>query len=910
MESDKIISLAGMYQEYFIDYASYVILERAVPALEDGLKPVQRRILHSMKRMDDGRYQKVANIIGHTMQFHPHGDASIGDALVNLGQKELLIDMQGNWGDIRTGDSAAAPRYIEARLSKFALEVVFNPQTTEWQSSYDGRNKEPVHLPVKFPLVLAQGVEGIAVGLSTKILPHNFIELIQASIKILQEKPFRIYPDFLTGGSIDVSDYQDGMRGGKVKVRAKIVKVDKSTLLITELPFGVTTGTMVESIIKATEKGQIKIKKITDNTAQNVEIEIILAPGISPEVTIDALYAFTDCEVSISPNACVIVDSKPLFLPVSEMLKISTMKTKNLLKWELEIKKGELEEKWHMASLEKIFIEKRIYRDIEECENWESVLETIDIGLKKYVSTPEDKVSPDDKRLRLMRDITEEDIIRLTEIKIKRISKYNSFKNDELISNTEDELKQVAFDLEHLTEYTIHYFNDLLEKYGKGRERRTEITTIEEIKATQVIINNAKLYVDKQEGFIGMGIKEGEFVMDCSDIDDVIAFKQDATFQVVRIGDKVFVGKNIIYAAVWKKNDERTTYNLIYVDGESKRTYAKRFQVTGITREKDYDLTMGNPNSKLLYFSVNPNGESEVVSVQLTPGCSARKKVFDFDFGELAIKGRSAGGNIITKFPVRKITFIEKGKSSLGSIKAWMDEVSGRVNTQERGVYLGEFDTGDLMLAVYKNGTYEQKSFEDNMKFEVDQLVSLSKWTSESIVSCIYYEGEREWSMIKRFKIETTTTDERFNFLSEHPQTKLYFASISQEPKVKIHYRKDNKTMEMEVGLAEFIDVKGWKAFGNKLGEFKLTKVIDLTPEIVSSDVQEIKGETDDTIYDEAIDLIDENVEQNFEQPEEINGSDEQADAGTEETVRKNKDKSKKDTDTSFKIGDTIDFDL
>ncbi|HAQ38921.1 MAG TPA: DNA gyrase/topoisomerase IV subunit A, partial [Saprospirales bacterium] len=625
MESDKIISLAGMYQEYFIDYASYVILERAVPALEDGLKPVQRRILHSMKRMDDGRYQKVANIIGHTMQFHPHGDASIGDALVNLGQKELLIDMQGNWGDIRTGDSAAAPRYIEARLSKFALEVVFNPQTTEWQSSYDGRNKEPVHLPVKFPLVLAQGVEGIAVGLSTKILPHNFIELIQASIKILQEKPFRIYPDFLTGGSIDVSDYQDGMRGGKVKVRAKIVKVDKSTLLITELPFGVTTGTMVESIIKATEKGQIKIKKITDNTAQNVEIEIILAPGISPEVTIDALYAFTDCEVSISPNACVIVDSKPLFLPVSEMLKISTMKTKNLLKWELEIKKGELEEKWHMASLEKIFIEKRIYRDIEECENWESVLETIDIGLKKYVSTPEDKVSPDDKRLRLMRDITEEDIIRLTEIKIKRISKYNSFKNDELISNTEDELKQVAFDLEHLTEYTIHYFNDLLEKYGKGRERRTEITTIEEIKATQVIINNAKLYVDKQEGFIGMGIKEGEFVMDCSDIDDVIAFKQDATFQVVRIGDKVFVGKNIIYAAVWKKNDERTTYNLIYVDGESKRTYAKRFQVTGITREKDYDLTMGNPNSKLLYFSVNPNGESEVVSVQLTPGCSARK---------------------------------------------------------------------------------------------------------------------------------------------------------------------------------------------------------------------------------------------------------------------------------------------
>lgn len=911
MEADKNISLSGMYQEYFIDYASYVILERAVPALDDGLKPVQRRILHSMKRMDDGRYQKVANIIGHTMQFHPHGDASIGDALVNLGQKELLIDMQGNWGDIRTGDAAAAPRYIEARLSKFALEVVFNPQTTEWQSSYDGRNKEPVHLPVKFPLVLVQGVEGIAVGLSTKILPHNFVELLQASIKILQEKPFKIFPDFLTGGSIDVSDYQDGMRGGKVKVRAKIVKVDKSTLLITELPYGVTTGSLVESIIKATEKGQIKIKKITDNTAQNVEIEIILAPGISPEVTMDALYAFTDCEVSISPNACVIVDSKPMFLPVSEMLKISTLKTKSLLKWELEIRKGELEEKWHMASLEKIFIEKRIYRDIEECEDWQSVLTTIDAGLRKYVATPEDQHEKGDQRIRLMRNITEEDIIKLTEIRIKRISKYNSFKNDELIAEIEAELKQVAYDLEHLTEFTIAYFQSLLEKYGKGRERRTEITSIEEIKATQVIVNNAKLYMDRQEGFVGMGIKEGEFVMDCSDIDDIIAFKQDGTFQVVRIGDKVFVGKNIIHAAVWKKNDERTTYNLIYVDGESKRTYAKRFQVTAITREKNYDLTLGNPNSKLLYFSANPNGESEVVTIQLTPGCSARKKVFDFDFGELTIKGRAAGGNIVTKFPVRKITFVEKGKSSLGRLKAWIDEVSGRINTQERGLYLGEFDTGDLILAVYKNGTYEQKQFQENLKFDIDQIVALEKWTVDTVVSCIYFEGEREWSMVKRFRIETSTTDERFNFLSEHPQTKLYFASVASEPKANIHYRKDNKTVELDVDLAGFIDVKGWKAYGNKLGEFKITKVTDLTEKTVKNDLSEENSGDQDTGKTGVIEISPTGFDEPVDKPEEeVEPTEPTSKDPSDLLPEQKKNKKPKDSGDTLKIGDTIDFDL
>jgi topoisomerase-4 subunit A len=825
MESDKIISLSGMYKDYFLDYASYVILERAVPSIEDGLKPVQRRILHSMKRMDDGRYQKVANIIGHTMQFHPHGDASIGDALVNLGQKDLLIDTQGNWGDFRTGDSAAAPRYIEARLTKFALEVAFNPQTTQWQLSYDGRNKEPINLPIKFPLVLAQGVEGIAVGLSTRILPHNFIELLKASIKVLEEKPFKLYPDFQTGGIIDVGDYQAGKRGGKIKVRARITKKDKSTLIITELPYGVTTTTLVDSIIKASDKGQIKIKKITDNTAKDVEIEILLAPGISPEVTIDALYAFTNCEVSISANACVITDNKPVFTSVNEILRISTWQTRDLLRQELEIKKGELEEKWHMASLEKIFIEKRIYRDIEECENWECVLETIDKGLKKYVSTPSDEAAPDDPRLRLKRDITEEDIVRLTEIRIKKISKYNSFKNDELILEIEEELKQVHFDLENLTDYTIRYFQSLLEKYGAGKERKTEITNLEEIMARQVIINNTKLYVNPHEGFIGTNVREGEFVSDCSDIDDIIVFKKDGTFQVVRIGEKVFVGKDIIHTAVWRKGDNRTTYNLIYVDGKNARTMAKRFQVTAITREKDYDLTAGNPNSRILYFSANPNGESEVVNVQLTPGSKARKKVFDFDFGEMSIKGRSANGNIVTKYPVKKISFIEKGKSSLGRINLWMDEVSGRVNTQERGKFLGAFDTGDLILAIYKNGTYEQKEMAKNLKFEVNQLMEIGKSTAETVISCIYFEGEKGWTMVKRFRIETSTLDEPFAFLSEHPDTKLYYASLEEKPEVRYAFRSGKSTLEKELDIGQFIDVKGWKALGNKLGEFKITKV-------------------------------------------------------------------------------------
>ena len=917
METDKIISLSGMYKDYFLDYASYVILERAVPSIHDGLKPVQRRILHSMKRMDDGRYQKVANIIGHTMQFHPHGDASIGDALVNLGQKDLLIDTQGNWGDYRTGDSAAAPRYIEARLNKFALEVAFNPQITEWQLSYDGRNKEPIHLPIKFPLVLAQGVEGIAVGLSTRILPHNFIELCQASIKVLQNKPFKIYPDFLTGGSIDVAEYQAGRRGGKVKIRAQIEKKDKSTLLITELPYSITTTTLVDSIIKASEKGQIKIKKITDNTAKDVEIEIELAPGISPEVTIDALYAFTNCEISISPNACVIIDNKPVFTNVNEILRISTLHTRDLLGRELEIKKSELEERWHMASLEKIFIEKRIYRDIEECEDWESVLVAIDAGLKKYVSTPSDHPDELDTRLRLKRDITEEDIVKLTEIRIKKISKYNSFKNAELIAQIEEELKQVQYDLDHLTDFAINYFDKLIEKYGAGKERLTEITSLEEIKAKQVIVNNTKLYVHREEGFIGMNVKDGEFVGECSDIDDIIVFRKDGHFMVVRIGEKVFVGKDIIHAAVWRKDDDRTTYNLLYVDGKTARTMAKRFQVTAITRDKDYDLTMGTPNSKLLYFSANPNGESELINIQLTPGSKARNKIFDFDFGDLSIKGRNANGNIVTKYPVRKVSFLSKGKSSLGRIKYWMDEVSGRLNTETRGRYLGSFDTGDLILTIFKNGTYEQKTPDKHLKFDVGQLITIGKWTPETVVSCVYFEGEKAWTMVKRFMIETSTLDEPFSFLSDHPDTRLYFASLEESPILLYTFRADKETHEKELDLKEFIDVKGWKALGNKLGDFKITKLSSVHPQ---AETAETDKDPLNSIDEEGRDDVDVKEADNMPKPEikELKGapsdtSKETKKPSTKPSAKKEKPKitpPKKDKGDQYNIGDTIEFDF
>jgi topoisomerase IV subunit A len=830
---DNVVTLKGMYEDYFLDYASYVILERAVPAIEDGLKPVQRRILHAMREMDDGRYHKVANIIGQTMQYHPHGDAAIGDALVNLGQRDLLIDCQGNWGDVRTGDGAAASRYIEARLSKFALEVAFNPQTTDWQLSYDGRKKEPIVLPMKFPLLLAQGVEGIAVGLATKVLPHNFIELIKASIKILQDKKVRIYPDFPTGGLIDVTDYNDGQRGGRVKVRARIEQLDKATLAIRDLPFGVTTVALIDSIVKATDKGKIKIKKVVDNTAQEVEILIELAPGISPDVTMDALYAFTSCEVSISPNACVIINDRPHFLTVEEILKTSTDNTRRLLGLELEIRKHELEEKLHFASLEKIFIEKRIYRDIEECETWEAVIQAIDAGLRKYVIVPGEKAQKNDKRIHLLRDITEEDIIRLTEIKIKRISKYNSFKADELIANLEEELTQVKHHLAHLTEYAVAYFEGLLEKYGKGRERRTVITTFDNIQATEVVANNAKLYVNRAEGFIGFGLKKDEFVCDCSDIDDIIVFRRDGKFQVSRITDKVFVGKDIIHVDVWKKGDERTTYNMAYMDGEDGRSYVKRFNVTAITRDREYDLTTGGKGSKTLYFSANPNGEAEVITVHLTQGARARIKVFDFDFGTLDIKGRTSKGNLLSRYPVRKITLKEVGKSTLGAMEVWMDEVSGRLNTDNRGVFLGAFDTGDQLMVLYKDGAYDvvDMNLEMTRKFDPKEIIHIGKFNPETVISAVYFEGERGWTMVKRFRIETNSSDQRFVFITEHKNSKLLYASVAEAPRVKYSMMVKGKKIQGEVDIADFIDVKGWKAIGNKLSDYKLIAVKEVAHE-------------------------------------------------------------------------------
>lgn len=831
--ADKVITLNGMYQDYFLDYASYVILERAVPAIEDGLKPVQRRILHSMKEMDDGRYHKVANIIGQTMQFHPHGDAAIGDALVNLGQKDLLIDTQGNWGDVRTGDRAAAARYIEARLTKFALEVAFNGDTTEWQVSYDGRKKEPISLPMKFPLLLAQGVEGIAVGLSTKLLPHNFVELIKASIQVLKGKKPELYPDFQTGGFVDVRDYQDGHRGGKVRVRAKIVKIDNKTLAIQELPYGVTTEGMIESIVKANEKGKIKVKKINDNTAKDVEIAIELLPGISPDVTIDALYAFTDCEVSISPNACVIIDNKPHFLTVSECLRISTENTKELLRMELEIKKAELEGKWHFASLEKIFIENRIYHKIEECESWEEVMTTIDTELKRYTVTPSMEAINGDTRIRLMRDISDDDITRLTEIRIKRISKYNKFAADDLITNLETEIEQVKHDLAHLVEYAVAYFEELLRKYSKGRERRTEIVVFDSIQATKVVANNSKLYVNRADGFIGTGLKKDEFVSDCSDIDDIIVFRKDGKFQVVRVADKTFVGKDIIHIAVWNKADDRTTYNMAYADGKDGTAYVKRFNVTAITRDKEYDLTAGNTNSKVLYFTANPNGESEVINVKLSQGCKAKIKVFDYDFSELEIKGRSSKGNIMTKYPVVKISQKEAGKSTLGARQIWFDDITTRLNTDGRGRLLGEFDTGDAILVLNIDGTYEMTDYELTNRYEMKNIVYIGKFSSQQIINAMHFDGNKGWTMVKRFKIETIKLNEKFSYLSDHKNSKLLHVSVADAPRLQYSMKINGKKMNGELNLAEWVEVKGWKAMGNKVSDQLLTNIKEIEISII-----------------------------------------------------------------------------
>ena len=880
--------LKGMFKKYFIDYASYVILERAVPEVRDGLKPVQRRIMHSLFQKDDGRYHKVANLIGHCMQYHPHGDAAIGDALVNLGQKELLIDCQGNWGDMRTGDRAAAPRYIEARLTPFAKEVLFNKDTTEWQLTYDGRNEEPVALPAKFPLLLAMGTEGIAVGLSTRILPHNFQELIEGCIKILKGKKVKIYPDFLTGGLMDVSDYKQGKRGGRVKVRARIEQKDKKHLVIKDIPYSLTTSSLIDSIVKAGDKGLIKIKRIVDNTAKDVEILIELAPGVSPEVTMDALYAFSNCEVSISPNACVIIDGVPKFTSVDELLRIDTERTRSLLGWELDIKLEDLRNKWFYASLEKIFISKRVYRDIEECESWEEVIDAVRSGMYQYIKSPENQKPAKGVELEISENITEEHIQKLTEIRIKRISKYNEFKAEENIRGLEDEIQETLHHIEHLTDYTIAYFESLLKRYGDGRERKTEITGFEDIKATRVVANNAKLYVNYKDGFIGYGLKKDEFVTDCADIDDIIVIRRDGKMLVTRIDEKSFVGKDILLANVWKKSDDRTTYNLLYKDGKTGNTYAKRFQVNSITRDKEYDLTTGEKGSRVMYLSENPNGEAEVLTIYLSPACKARNKVFDFDFSEIMIKGRQSKGNIATKYPVRRVNLKEVGKSTLGAIEYWMDENSGRINTEERGQYIGEFDTGDSVLAIYKDGTYEISEIDETSRFVVEDLILIEKFDPETTVNVIYYEGEKKWTMVKRFNIETSSTDTRFQFVSDHRSTQLLYVDTMKRPLIKYSFKEGKQKSEEQIDIVDFIDVKGWRALGNRLHDGK----------VLSVELLENKDSEEPESDDNNKEVKNKEEEKKKEKPASSNTK----------TSKSKENKSQKEEDLT--PGDTIDFDL
>lgn len=820
---EKITAVGGLYQDWFLDYASYVILERAVPNLADGLKPVQRRILHSMKEMDDGRYNKVANIIGNTMKYHPHGDQSIGDALVQLGQKDILIDCQGNWGNTLTGDSAAAPRYIEARLSKFAGHVVFNPKTTEWLASYDGRNKEPVTLPVKFPLLLAQGAEGIAVGMACKILPHNFNELIDASIAILRGKKVEIFPDFPNGGMADFSNYNDGLRGGKVRIRAKVAKLDNKTLMVTEIPYGTTTSSLIESIIKANDKGKIKVKKIEDNTSAIAEIVIHLAPGVSPDKTIDALYAFTDCEVSISPNASVIDNDVPRFLGASQLLKISTDNTVQLLKRELEIKKAELEEQWHFASLEKIFIEKRIYRLIEEEETWEGVIDAIDKGLKPHIK-------------HLKRKVTVEDITRLTEIRIKRISKFDSFKADELIARIEAELEEIQKNLDNLIEFAIEYFKDLKKRFGEGRDRKTEIRTFDTIQARKVIIANKKLYVDLEEGFIGWNLKKAEYIADCSEIDNVIVFFDTGKMLITPIAEKKFVGKGIVYCGVWKNGDKRTIYHMMYQDGLGGPVMMKRFFVNAGTRDTEYDLTRGTKKSKLVYFSVHPNGERELVTVHLRPRPHLKRLRFDIDFGEMLIKSRTAAGNRVTKELVSKVTQKEVLGSTLGARKIWYDEVVKRLNDEGRGKFLGEFKGNDKLLTLYQSGQYRLSTFDLSTHFE-DDMIHIEKWHPERPITCVYYEPERDIHLVKRFLCEITT-DKMVSFLPETEGVRMDVVSTAYQPEINIVYNKLLKATknlpDKRLDLSEFIDVKGMKALGNQLTKLK-TKEIQLVGPIEGS---------------------------------------------------------------------------
>jgi len=800
--------IGGQYKTWFLDYASYVILERAVPAIEDGLKPVQRRILHAMKEMDDGRFNKVANIIGQSMQYHPHGDASIGDALVNMGQKDLLIETQGNWGDVRTGDEAAASRYIEARLSKFALEVAFNAKTTDWALSYDGRKNEPVTLPMKFPLLLAQGAEGIAVGLATKILPHNFCELIDASIKYLRGKKFEILPDFQTGGTMDASNYSEGVRGGKVRVRAIIEEQDKKTLLIKSVPYGVTTTQLMESIVKANDQGKIKVKKVTDHTAADVEIIVELAPGISPDITIDALYAFTDCEVSISPNCCVIVTNKPQFLKVSELLKTATDNTKDLLKRELEIKLAELQEKWHYTSLEKIFFEEKIYKELEKKhETWDKVLSAIDKAFDPF------------KKL-LKRDITREDIIKLTEKPVRRIYKLDIDELNDQIKNLEADIKQVKHELANLTDYAVAYYENLLKKFGKGRERKTELKQFDVIQAKTVAIANIKIYANFADGFIGTGLKKDELVAEVSDLDDIIAFTKGGVMKVVKVSDKVFIGKDILHVAVFMKTDDRTTYNMIYVDGKSGISYAKRFNVTGVTRDKEYDLTKGADKSRVHYFTANANGEAEVVKIILSPNCSARNKEFDFYFEEQDIKSRGSIGNQVTKYPIKSVKFKEAGNSTLDAKKLWFDNKFGRLNTEEKGDYLGKFEAEDRLLVIYNDGNYEITDQELTQRFETEKVLLIEKFDTEKIITAVYFDKEKVQYSVKRFKIETSTLHNKFFFIKEGDGNYLEAVTTEEEPVLAMQTGRGAQVRKAKIKITKVVDVMGWKALGNKLADF------------------------------------------------------------------------------------------
>ncbi|MGB0526343.1 MAG: DNA gyrase/topoisomerase IV subunit A [Flavobacteriaceae bacterium] len=824
-ESDRLITVSGMYQDWFLDYASYVILERAVPSIEDGFKPVQRRILHALKELDDGRYNKVANVVGHTMQYHPHGDASIADAMVQIGQKNLLIDTQGNWGNILTGDSAAASRYIEARLSKFALDVVFSPKITDWQLSYDGRKKEPIHLPVKFPLLLAQGAEGIAVGLSTKILPHNFNELIQASINYLKGRSFDLYPDFPTSGIIDVTNYNEGLRGGKVRVRARIEVLDKSTLVIKEIPYGTNTSSLIDSILKANDRGKIKIKKIEDNTAADVEILVHLPSNISPDKTIDALYAFTNCEMSISPLACIIEDNKPAFISVKTILERSTDHTVELLKQELNIRINELEEQWHFASLEKIFIEHRIYRDIEEEETWEGVISAIDKGLKPHVKN-------------LKREVTTEDIVRLTEIRIKRISKFDLDKAAQHIENLDAELLKVRNDLANIIDYTIDYFTQLKKKYGKERERKSEIKIFDDIEATKVVIRNTKLYVNREEGFIGTSLKKDEYVTDCSDIDDIIVFTADGNMMVTKVDSKVFVGKEIIHVAVFKKKDSRTVYNMIYKVNKG-ITYIKRFSVTSVTRDKKYNLCGDQKNTSVLYFTANPNGEAEKVMIHLRKTGSVKKLNWELDFADLAVKGRNVRGNIVSKLPVKRVDFREKGISTLKPRKIWYDKIVGRLNVDERGDLLGSFTPKDTILLISNDGVVKRITPDLNLRIDAEQYALVEKFIDNKPISIIYFDGQRERYFVKRFQFDILDKEELI--ISEHSKTKLTQIAYEWRPEIEIIYQKkrgQDRVPNEYFDLNDFIAIKSHKALGNQLTK---NTILEIKVKALPYEQEEIK---------------------------------------------------------------------